>query len=227
MPTLLHGSGVVAAAAPLRHDPEVLRDTARELLSRPPYTEQAPGPVTDVLLRLRQWIAGVLDAVLGAVAGNTGFAWAVVAAGTGLLVVLAIRWSRGLTLDRADAVAPVGEPGRTASDWRREATAHAEVRAWSEAVRAGYAAVVADLVAAGVLTDAGGRTVGEIDRQVTADDPTSAPAVRRAGRVFEDVWYGHRQAGEDDFRAVVAAWRTERAGAATRGRAAADAESAP
>jgi len=203
--------GVAAAGAsvgdrPLRHDPEVLRETARELLSRPPYTDQASGPVTDLVARARQWIARLLDALLGTVTGNGVFAWAVVALGTAVLVVLVLRWTRGLSLDRSPSGLLVDDAGRSAADWRGEARALADDGQWAEAVRAGYAAVVADLAEQGVLADAGGRTVGEIDRLVAVDDPAAAPAVARAGRVFEDVWYGHRTAGEADFRTVTTAW---------------------
>lgn len=203
----------LVAAEPLEHDPERLHEVARELLSRPPYTESAPGPMTDILLRVRDWLAQVLDAVLGAVSGSAAFAWTVVLVATIVLIVLVVRWSRSLSVDLGEAGHAVTGASRSAADWRDEADRHARAQQWAEAVRAAYGAVVAGLVEDGMLDDAGGLTVGEIDRQTGDADPTRAEVVRRAGRAFEDVWYGHRPADRQQFARVVAAW-PERVGAA-------------
>lgn len=200
---------ILAVAAPLQHDADRLRETARDLLSRPPYTTEAPGPVTDVLLRIRSWIAGVLETLFGALAGNRGLAWVAVGLATAVAVTLALRWGRGVRREALGTAAAHGASGRSAADWDREADRYATAGAWADAIRAGYLAVVADLVAEGLLEDVRGLTVGEIDRRVAVDAPDRAAAVASAGRVFEDVRYGHRPADAAGYHRVLAA-RTDR-----------------
>lgn len=179
-----------------------MRETARDLLSRPPFGEDAPGPVTDVLARLRGLLARFVEALLGSVTGNTLVAWTVVIGMALVGVVLVLRWSRRVTAATTSAGSVPGERPRPAQDWWREAERHADALRWPEAVRAAYGGLVADLVGTGVVADAAGRTVGEIDREVAAAAPSMATGVRAAGVVFEDVWYGHRDAGADDIDTI-------------------------
>lgn len=201
--TAVASLGSAVFRVPLGHDPETLRRRARDLLARPPYTDSDPGPVTDVLDRLRQWLADVLDAVLGAVAGSTTFAWLVVGLATVAVLALVLRFSRGVSVDGGAPPTTSAAARRSATAWREQAVSHAAAGRWDAAIRAGYAALVTQLVEDGVLTDADARTVGEIDTAVDRDAPERAADVRAAGAVFEDVWYGHRQADEAGYRLVL------------------------
>jgi hypothetical protein len=196
---------LASVPAPLAHDPEELRTRARELLSRPPYREGGDGPVTDVVRRIREAVARVVEAVLEAVAGDTRVAWVIVALGTAVLLVVLWRATRGWDGDRAGAVVPGGAATRTAGSWADEAAAHAAEGRWSDAVRCRYAGLVTLLVERGALPDVPGRTVGELDREVAAAAPGLAPAVAGAGQVFEEIWYGHGDASEVELAVVASA----------------------
>jgi hypothetical protein len=194
---------VVGAGLPaLDHDPGELRSRARELLTRPPYRDGEEGPVTDLLRRIREAVARFLEVVLGTVADDPRVAWAIVAIGTVLLATVVWRATRGWNADRSVASVPEADPARSAAEWQQEADAHATAGRWRDAVRCGYAAMVATLVEGGTLADVPGRTVGELDREVELAAPGSAPEVRRAGATFEEVWYGHADAGPDDVAVI-------------------------
>jgi hypothetical protein len=194
---------VGAGLGRLEHEAEELRSTARELLSRPPYREAADGPVTDLLRRAREAVARFVELVLGTVSGDTRVAWVIVAVGTALLALVVWRATRGWNADRTVAAVPEVEPARSAADWVADAGSHAAAGRWRDAVRCRYAALVTTLVEQGTVDDVAGRTVGELDREVELAAPTLAPAVRRAGDTFEEVWYGHAAAGPDEMRVIV------------------------
>jgi hypothetical protein len=188
--------------AVLEHDPEELRSTARDLLSRPPYRDGADGPVTDVLRRVREAVARFLQTALDAVVADAWMAWVIVAVGSALLLLVVWRATRGWNADRSVAVVPEAEPGRSSADWLADADAHAAATRWREAVRCRYAALVATLVEGGALADRPGRTVGELDREVAMVAPTIAAVVQQAGSTFEEVWYGHADAGPAELEAI-------------------------
>jgi hypothetical protein len=198
---LLAGSGLPA----LDHEPGELRSRARDLLSRPPYRDEPDGPVTDVIRRAREAVARFLQSVLDAVAGDTRVAWVIVAAGTVLLLVVIWRATRGFDADRRVATVPEQDPARSAREWTLEADEHSAAGRWREAVRCRYAALVAHLVEAGTIAEVPGRTVRELDEEVERAAPAIAVPVRRAGDTFDEVWYGHADAGPDDVADVAAA----------------------
>jgi hypothetical protein len=188
--------------AVLEHDPAELRSTARDLLSRPPYRDGADGPVTDVLRRIREAVARFLQTAFDAVVADAWMAWVIVAVGSALLLLVVWRATRGWNADRSVAVVPEAEPGRSSADWLADADAHAAATRWHEAVRCRYAALVATLVEGGALADRPGRTVGELDREVAMVAPTIAAVVQQAGSTFEEVWYGHADAGPAELEAI-------------------------
>lgn len=205
----------LAVVGPLQHDPDRLRATARDLLARPPFADEQPGPVTDVLLRLRSWIARLLDAVLGTVVGNHAVAWAVVALATTVVLVLVLRWGRRVGRETERVPSVDSATGRTAGDWLADAERHAEAGEWPAAIRCAYLALVARLVSDGLIDDGRGLTVGEIERLVARAAPQRSDDVAAAGRVFEDTWYGHRPADRHGYRRVVAAVAGDRSRAGT------------
>ena len=203
----------VAVAGPLQHDPDRLRETARDLLARPPFGSEESGPVTDVLLRIRAWLAAALDVVFGAVVGNQVLAWVVVGLASGVLGVLVLRWGRHVRWELGTQPG-ASEPTRRASaSWLAEAEDHAEAGEWDAAIRCAYGALVTQLAEQGVIEDARGLTVGEIDRLVAASAPHRGTSVAAAGRVFEDAWYGQRRAHRGSYRRVLDALDGTRTGA--------------
>jgi hypothetical protein len=44
--------------------------------------------------------------------------------------------------------------------------------------------------------------VGELDREVAMVAPTIAAVVQQAGSTFEEVWYGHADAGPAELEAI-------------------------
>lgn len=194
---------ILAVAEPLQHDPDGLRRTARELLERPPFSTEEPGPVTDVLLRIRAWIAGLLDALFGAVVGNQVLAWIVVGLATAVVLVLVLRWGRHVRREPGVVAPETGPSRRPAAAWLAEAEGHAASQEWDAAIRCAYLALVTQLAEQGLLEDSRGLTVGEIDRLVTDAAPHRAGRVATAGRSFEDAWYGHRPADRHGYQQVL------------------------
>jgi hypothetical protein len=186
----------------LEHAPSELRERARDLLNRPPYRDGGEGPVTDLLRRAREAVARWLELVLDTLTGDTRAAWGIVAIGTVLLLVAVWRATRGWSGDRSIVEVPASRPSRSAAAWAEEADTHAASGRWRDAVRCRYAAVVGSLVEGGVLRDVPGRTVRELDRELASAAPTVAGEVRDAGAVFEEVWYGHEDAGPVELAVV-------------------------
>lgn len=200
----------------LDHDPEGLRDRARELLSRPPYRDTDDGMLAELLQRVRETVARFLQTVLDAIAAEVTVAWGIVVLGVLLLGLVVWRGTRGWSADRTVTEVPQPRPGRTAAAWLRESDEHAAGGRWREAVRSRYAGLVSTLLEAGILGELPGRTVGELDREVAASAPTIAAAVRAAGERFEDVWYGQVPARAADLQAIDAAIDAARSTAARR-----------
>lgn len=179
----------------LTHAPGVLRERAADLLSRPPYREEPEGLGERLVGTVREWLAELLDTVLGTLAADDALAWLVVATGVALLLVVVRRATRGLAADRAVDAPATGEGGgRPASAWHAEAEAHERAGAYGQAVRCRYVALVTGLVELGIVEEVPGRTVGELDRELRAAAPSLAPPAAEAGRIFAEVVYGRAPA---------------------------------
>jgi hypothetical protein len=188
---------------PLRHDPDGLRDTATDLLSRPPFVDQQPGPVGRLLARVGDVIADLLGRLLGLMGGGSTLGWVIVAIAAAVLAVVAWRVSRGATLDRRVPQAGPGQAAHLAVDWDRDADAARDRGDLREAVRCRYAAVVATLLEAGVVEGSPGRTVRELEAEVQAGAPSLLADVAAAGERFERIWYGGEPATEADELALL------------------------
>jgi hypothetical protein len=204
-----------AVLARLEHDPEVLRQRAGDLLSRPPYRQDEEGALARAWAAARDWLADLVDRVVGAVAADPALGWLVVALGVAVLLLVAWRATRGLAMDRAVAVAPTtGSRGRSSRKWSADADAHEAQGRWDEAVRCRYLELATRLAELGLVDDVPGRTVGELDREVETAAPSLAGDVVSAGAVFAETFYGRLPAGPEEARAVAdAARRLERRGA--------------
>lgn len=103
------------------------------------------------------------------------------------------------------AAAPLFEGGRElrAADHRRRADEAASAGRWAEAVRERLRALVRELEARGVLDPRPGRTADEVASEAGAAVPDVAPDLRAAVRVFDEVWYGGREATRESYATLV------------------------
>lgn len=201
-------NGAVASLAlqlrPPGHDPDHVRDVAREVLSRREYRTPAPSP----LERLRAWVLDQLGNLFGAlVSGDRAslLAWAILAAGAAVLVFFVVRFARGIT---PDAPHPSGAERsrvrRTGAEWRAEAADHERAGRWRLALRCRYRALVADLADRGLVEEIPGRTAGEYRQEVSRSVPAVAGEFSGATELFERAWYGNRPTGEPESREFAA-----------------------
>jgi hypothetical protein len=102
---------------------------------------------------------------------------------------------------------------RAAADHRAAADAAAARGAWADAVRERLRAIVRGLEERGLLDARPGRTADEAAMEAGLALPSCAEDLRRAARLFDDVWYGGRTATDEhdrQLREVDAAVRAAR-----------------
>lgn len=210
---------VVALAGelpPAAVDAEHVRRVVDAVLSRPEFSDAAPSRVA----RIRAWVGEQLGRLFEAVA-DTGQARLI---GTLLLtivilvvVVLAVRYARGLRRDPDRAPVTAGRVGRHASAWSAEADEHERAGHLREALRCHYRALLAELAAAGAVEEAPGRTTGEYLAEARRRHPAVAEHVAAVTAAFEAGWYGGAavdRASLEDTRRHIAAARAALAAAA-------------
>ena len=88
--------------------------------------------------------------------------------------------------------------GRTAEEWRAEATQHEAAGRWRDALRCRYRALVAELAGNGLLDDVPGKTTGEERADIARAVPDASPPFADATLLFDEVWYGDVAAGPED-----------------------------
>lgn len=181
---------------------EEVRRAVADVLSRPEYADLTPS----LAERARAWAAEQLGRLLEAVVGTGQAALIgslVLAAVLAVVVVLAVRFARGVRADPV-RVRPGGDRvGRDAADWAAEADAHERAGRRREAVRCRYRMLVAALAAAGAVEEAPGRTTGEYLAETVQRRPDLADDVAAVTRAFEAAWYGSTPVDEallDDVR---------------------------
>ncbi len=108
---------------------------------------------------------------------------------------------------RSVAARPASRPlfsgrARTAAEHRAAADAHAAAGEWAEAVRERLRAVVRSLEERAVLDERPGRTADEAAAEAGVALPAVAAELRRAARLFDDIWYGGRPAGPESDAAL-------------------------
>ena len=190
---ILDGSGL---------DREAARRAAQEELSRRPYQEAKP-PWT---YRLLNWLFEQLDKALSQATevvpgGALGLVVLVLlVAGVIALVVWRVRPSG---VHRSDEALFGGSEALTADGHRRLAEEAAARGAWADAVRERLRAVARELEARGVLDPRPGRTADELAREAGAAVPVVAEPLARGVRVFDDVWYGGRDADASGYAVLV------------------------
>ncbi|WP_258726434.1 DUF4129 domain-containing protein [Cellulomonas sp. NS3] len=212
---LVHGHGgalLASRAADVPVEPgadEARRWLERELLE--PVYDDRPS----LLERILDWVGSLFDDV--PVLGLDGRTAA-------LVVVVLLAVVAGIALWVAGPVRRARRPGgggvvlggddtRTATQLRAAADAAAARGDWHAAVAERFRAVVRSLEERTVLDERPGRTAHEAVEAAASRLPSSASALRDAGRLFDDVVYGDQPADPADdarLREVDAAVAAER-----------------
>jgi hypothetical protein len=187
---------------PFGHDPDAVRRRADELLNAPPYVDGPPGPVRRALGLLGDRVAAFIAGLFADATFANVLPWVLVVIGVIVVVIVAVRLTRGATLDRAVAQVPRVDRQRTAADWSADADAAASDGQWRDAVRYRYLALVTALHDGGHVEELPGRTVRELDREVADRAPALAGVVTRAGERFEEVVFGGRPADRADAEVI-------------------------
>jgi len=176
-------------------------DAARRELTRPQYESAQPSWLVRALSRAAEELSDLLSRLTGLPGGRTGVVLAVALLG-GLVALLLVR----LGPLRRRSAAPdlfTGATVLTAQGHRAAAEEAARSGRWADAVRERLRAVVRDLEQRGVLDPRPGRTAGEVARDGGAALPAVADGLRRGATVFDDVWYGGRPAGPQEYEVLV------------------------
>jgi hypothetical protein len=182
----------LGAVAPVGRDEA--RQAAERELSKGIYHQDDPGPVTRAFDALVDWIGRLLDRILDAAPG--GSFGPLVLLAVVLVVAAVVLWRTGPIRRAARARSPQlelsGDLG--AGEHRRRAEEHAAAGRFAEAVRERMRAIVRELETRDVLDPRPGRTADEVAREGGAVVPTIAEDLRVAAGVFDEVWYGGREA---------------------------------
>ena len=183
-------------------DPDTVRGVAQRILARAEF-QQAPQSPID---RLRHWIATqIARAVAAGLSGRAtvlGVILLILIAG--LVVVLAVRFSRSLQRDARRGQVVVGLPGRAPAEWWAEAAACDARGDHRGALRARYRALVAELAVRRLIDEVPGRTTGEYRAAVAVALPDAADPFGGATELFEAAFYGDRATGPTDSAALTA-----------------------
>jgi Domain of unknown function (DUF4129) len=182
----------LAAVAPVGRDEA--RQAAERELSKGIYAQDRPGPVERAVEAALEWLDQLLSRVASATPGGTLGLLLLMVLVVGLAVL--VGWQTGPVRRGARAGAPVVELSGPldAAEHRRRADGYAREGRFAEAVREWMRAIVRELEIRGVLEPRPGRTADEVAREAGAAVPAVAPDLRTAATVFDEVWYGGRQA---------------------------------
>jgi hypothetical protein len=193
-------------------DPDDIRDSADEILSRPEYQEAEPG----LMERALDWVLERLGAVLGsAVGGQQGYlvGYAILVAAlvaAGYLLWRVFPRGGGLRPRSTPTVVSETITRLSRAQWLARAGEAEAAARWDDAVHARYHALTTGLADRHELSPELSVTSGEHRHSFTRG------AVADAGRVqafdgvterFEEVWFGGAAAEPQDSRALVEADR--------------------
>ena len=186
-------------AVPVVPDADQARTWLEDELTQPVYHQHA-----SILQRIVAWLRRLFDGAPGLNTSPRVVALIVVLAivliaGVALWVAGPVRRARRL---RAPGAVHAGDDRRTAAQLRADADAAADRGAWDDAVADRFRAIVRDLETRTVLDERPGRTAHEAVETASGRLPTVATDLRRAGRLFDDVVYGHVPAHRSDDAAL-------------------------
>jgi hypothetical protein len=180
---------------------ERIRETTAQVLAGPDFADARPGVLDQAARWALDRVGELLAAIIAGGGGPLGLALLAVAlVALGLIVaslVRRVRRDRGRPVPRPDGIG-----GRSAADWVAEAERAEAAGAWAAALRCRYRALLADLVAAGVLDEVPGRTARGYQRDVASAAPAATRPMREVTRAFEAAWYDRRPVDAADVAAL-------------------------
>ena len=180
-------------AVPVELGREAAQQAAREELAKQVYRDAGPSLTERFLRWIYEKATDLLDGAAGISPGGR----------LGVLVLLlllvaaalAIRLRVGPLGRRQPADQPLFTGGeRTAAEHRAAADRHAAAEQWAEAVRERLRGVVRDLEERALLEPRVGRTADEAAREGGTALPSCARDLASGARVFDEIWYGGREA---------------------------------
>lgn len=179
------------------------RHAAEQELARPAYDAAKP----PWLERLINWVLDqlnkLLDTTTNAVPGGKWGLFVLTLLVVALIAVVVARVRPSAGLARHDPLFDL-ESERTAEQHRALADRFAAAGAHDEAVRERLRAVVRELEERGVLDPRAGRTADEVAREAGKAVPELASQLVEGARIFDDIWYGGREADADSYARLVA-----------------------
>jgi hypothetical protein len=183
----------IPLSVPVELGQEAARDAAHQELSKQVYQQARPGLTERALQWLYEQIVGLLNHVGSASPG--GFAGVAVIVLLVVTAIVAVRLKVGPfgKAWRSEEALFVGGP-RSAAEHRQAADAHGAAGEWAEAVRERLRAVIRSLEERALLDPRPGRTADEAAVEAGAALPECAGPLRAGARVFDDIWYGGREA---------------------------------
>jgi hypothetical protein len=198
--------------SPLRLGRDDASRAAKNELSKRIYHVADPPLAYRIMQAIWHWFARQLDhAATAAPGGATGLVLIVVAL---VALALVIRWRVGpLARSARSERALFDDTPLDAADHRRAAEAFAAAGNYAEAIRERVRAIVRELEQRGLLDPRPGRTADEAAAEAAGVVPDAAALLREAVRVFDDVWYGGRDATAEQDAMVRAADERVRTGA--------------
>jgi hypothetical protein len=184
---------------PIPLDPgrDAARDAAARELSDPAYGSAEPSWFDRAL----RWVLNRLDDLFAGIASVSpgGFLGLLILLVLVVVIVVVIRLRVGPLARNASVAVFTGRP-RTAAEHRQAAEAAAARGELAEAVRERFRAIARGLEERGVLDERSGRTVAELAREAGSRLPEHAVALRSAALMFDDVWYGGRDATPEGYQ---------------------------
>jgi hypothetical protein len=191
----------VLLGVPVDPDAAEAQRWAEEELAKPIYSDQ-PG----LLERLGEWFLSLFEGIgrIGVVTPPAVVPVLVVLAFVGVLVVALVLGGRvrRRRVVESPASHELFEDARTSTDLTAAADAAARSGDWATAVLERFRAVIRRLDERAVLEDRAGLTAHEAASLAAAALPGEADGLRWAGRLFDDVRYGHVSPGEGEDAAL-------------------------
>lgn len=196
---------MIAGARRLADVGDLTRDTAREAarqeLAKPAYDEARPSVFRRFLDELIDALNRVLDGPsVGLDPRLAGVLFVLVL--TLVTVVILLRVGP-ISRQRQQGPLFAGAAPLTADGHRAAADTAAGEGRWADAVRERLRAVVRELEARGVLDPRPGRTADEVAGDAGAAVPDIAAPMREAATLFNEIWYGGREAGPASYDVLV------------------------
>ncbi len=190
----------MAQLTPSALDAAEIRQAVDRVLSGPAYAEAEPGLLTRGVRWLLEQVAELVSQVISA--GGDGVGVVLLAALIGSVALIVWRLLRRIRRDRGRPARPGGLGGRGAQDWQADAVRHEGAGEWAAALRCHYRALLAELVAAGMIDEVAGRTARGYLRDVVGAAPDAAEPMTAVTTAFEAAWYDRREVTDADVAAL-------------------------